>query len=285
MKKFVLFLALFIAVVSVYGQRGVRRTSVRKSSAVSGQRTVRRKGTPKSSQQRAGDITVTVNGVSFKMIQVKGGTFTMGATEEQGSDTYSDELPTHRVMLSDYYIGQTEVTQALWKAVMGKNPSEFKGNNRPVENVSWDDCQTFIRKLNRLTGRKFRLPTEAEWEYAARGGNKSRGYKYSGDNSLGTVAWYAENSGDTTHEVKTKQPNELGIYDMSGNVVEWCNDWFDENYYAQSPASNPKGPSSGPYHLARGGGWGFEARSCRVVYRDGDKDDLRCSGFGLRLAL
>ncbi len=175
MKKFFLFLILFIAVVSVYGQRGVRRTAVRKSAVVSRQRTVRKKVSPKSSQKRSGDITVTVNGVSFKMIKVKGGTFTMGATEEQGSDTYSDELPTHRVTLSDYYIGQTEVTQTLWKAVMGKNPSELKGSNRPVENVSWDDCQTFIRKLNRLTGRKFRLPTEAEWEYAARGGNKSRG--------------------------------------------------------------------------------------------------------------
>lgn len=258
---------------------------MRKASAVYGQRTVRRKGTLKSSKKRSGDITVTANGVSFKMIKVKGGTFTMGGTAEQGSDIYSDEIPTHRVTLSDYYIGQTEVTQALWKAVMGKNPSEFKGKNRPVENVSWNDCQTFIRKLNKLTGRHFRLLTEAEWEYAARGGNKSRGYKYSGGNSLGTVAWYAENSGDTTHEVKTKQPNELGIYDMSGNVVEWCNDWFSEDYYTESQVSNPKGPSSGPYHLARGGGWGFEARSCRVVYRDGDKDDLRCSGFGLRLAL
>ena len=285
MKKAFLFLILFIAVASVYGQRGVRRTGVRKASAVYGQRTVRRKGTLKSSKKRSGDITVTANGVSFKMIKVKGGTFTMGGTAEQGSDIYSDEIPTHRVTLSDYYIGQTEVTQALWKAVMGKNPSEFKGKNRPVENVSWNDCQTFIRKLNKLTGRHFRLLTEAEWEYAARGGNCSRGYKYSGGNSLGTVAWYADNSDDTTHEVKTKQPNELGIYDMSGNVVEWCNDWFSEDYYTESQVSNPKGPSSGPYHLARGGGWGFEARSCRVVYRDGDKDDLRCSGFGLRLAL
>ena len=208
----------------------------------------------------------------------------MGATAEQGSDAYTDEKPAHRVTLSDYFIGETEVTQALWQAVMGNNPSEFKGDNRPVENANWNDCQTFIRKLNSLTGKQFRLPTEAEWEYAARGGNKSRGYKYSGGNSLDAVGWYNENSGDATHEVKTKQPNELGIYDMSGNVCEWCNDWSGENYYAKSPASNPKGPSSGSYRIGRGGGWGFEIRSCRVAYRDGDKPDLHACGFGLRLA-
>ena len=156
--------------------------------------------------------TYTVNGVSFTMIGVEGGTFTMGATSEQGSDAYDDEKPTHQVTLNSYYIGETEVTQALWQAVMGSNPSYFTGNlQRPVEEVSWGDCQTFIKRLNKLTGENFRLPTEAEWEYAARGGKESKGYKYSGSNTIGDVAWYGDNSSSKTHAVKTKQPNELGI--------------------------------------------------------------------------
>jgi formylglycine-generating enzyme required for sulfatase activity len=169
----------------------------------------------------------TVNGVSFTMVKVDGGTFKMGATSEQGSDAEEDEKPAHSVTLSSYWIGQTEVTKALWNAVMGTNPSLSKGDELPVENVSWKDCQKFIKKLNQLTGETFRLPTEAEWEYAARGGNKSKGYKYSGSNDLGTVAWSSNNSLPKTHPVATKQPNELGIYDMSGNVYEWCNDYYD----------------------------------------------------------
>ena len=150
------------------------------------------------------------------MVYVSGGTFTMGATSEQGSDAYDWEKPAHSVTLSGYYIGKYEVTQELWKAVMGSNPSRFKGDNLPVEQVSWDDVQEFLRKLNAMTGKRYRLPTEAEWEFAARGGNSSRGYKYSGSNSLGSVAWYYDNSGSRTHAVGTKSPNELGIYDMSG---------------------------------------------------------------------
>ena len=173
----------------------------------------------------------TVNGVSFTMVKVDGGTFTMGATPEQGSDAYGDQKPAHQVKLSDYYIGETEVTQELWQAVMGSNPSNFKGSNLPVEEVSWND------------GQKFRLPTEAEWEYAARGGAKSRGYKYSGSNNIGDVAWYIDNSGFKTHSVKTKSPNELGLYDMSGNVWEWCQDWYDS--YGSSAQTNPTGASSG----------------------------------------
>ena len=168
----------------------------------------------------------TVNGVSFKMIAVKGGTFTMGATSEQ-TGAESDESPTHSVTLSDYYIGETEVTQELWSAVMGSNPSEFPGNmQRPVEMVSWNDSQTFISRLNELTGETFRLPTEAQWEYAARGGNKAQGRLYSGSDAIDDVAWYYDNSGGMTHPVKTKAPNELGIYDMTGNVYEWCSDWY-----------------------------------------------------------
>ena len=195
------------------------------------------------------------------MVHVEGGTFQMG--NEKGS---SDEKPIHSVTLSNYYIGQTEVTQALWKVVMGKNPSFRKGDNMPVERVSWNDCQNFIEKLNGLTGRKFRLPTEAEWEYAARGGNRSRCYNYSGSNFLDDVAWYAKNSNNTTHDVGTKGPNELGIYDMSGNVWEWCQDWYGG--YSSSAQTNPTGPSSDSYRVYRGGSWYYFASDCRTSIRN-----------------
>ena len=229
--------------------------------------------------------TFTVKGVSFTMIAVEGGTFKMGATSEQGGDADNDEKPVHNVTLSDYYIGETEVTQELWQAVMGKNPSNFKGNKKPVEQVSWNDCQEFIKKLNQLTGKNFRLPTEAEWEYAARGGNKSQGYKYSGSNTIDNVAWYTSNSGSQTHDVKTKQANELGIYDMSGNVYEWCQDRYDSNYYSSSPETNPTGPTSGSYRVLRGGRWNFNARFCRVSDRSYFNPDYRNFNSGFRLAL
>ncbi|MBQ8759966.1 MAG: formylglycine-generating enzyme family protein [Bacteroidales bacterium] len=217
------------------------------------------------------------------MIAVEGGTFQMGATSEQGGDAYSNESPVHNVTLSDYYIGETEVTQELWQAVMGSNPSHFSGYpQRPVEYVSWNDCQEFITKLNELTGRNFRLPTEAEWEYAARGGNKSQGYKYSGSNTLGNVAWYDDNS-SSTHNVKTKSPNELGIYDMSGNVYEWCQDWYGS--YSSSSQTDPTGPSSGSLRVLRGGSWNHYARYCRVSYRDRNNPDYGYDGYGFRLAL
>lgn len=229
------------------------------------------------------DFTITVNGVSFTMVAVQGGTFTMGATSEQGSDALDDEKPAHSVTLSDYYIGQTEVTQALWQAVMGSNPSNRKGNYLPVENVSWHDCDVFISKLNQLTGREFRLPTEAEWEYAARGGNESRSYKYAGSNDLGSVAWYDGNSGSQTHPVGQKQANELGIYDMSGNVWEWCQDWYDEDYYSKSPSTNPCNSGSGSFCVFRGGSWIYDARFCRVSNRTGP--EVSNEFLGLRLAL
>ena len=220
-----------------------------------------------------GALPITVKDVTFQMIPVQGGTFTMGGTSEQGKDALDDEKPTHQVTLSSYYIGETEVTQALWQAVMGSNPSYFKGGNRPVECVSWDDCQTFIQKLNQLTGRNFRLPTEAEWEYAARGGQKSRGYKYSGGNRIDAVAVYEKNSykkGSSspeygTHDVKTKQANELGLYDMSGNVWEWCQDWHGS--YSSGAQTDPTGPTSGSSRVHRGGSWGSGAGGCRVSYR------------------
>ena len=216
------------------------------------------------------------------MVPVEGGTFTMGATSEQGSDVSDDEKPAHQVTLSDYYIGQTEVTQALWKAVMGSNPSDSKGDNLPVEQVSWDDCQVFIQNLNQLTGKQFRLPTEAEWEYAARGGRKSRGYKYAGGNDIGLVAWYTGNSGNETHTVATKQANELGVYDMSGNVWEWCSDRYGD--YRSSSQSDPQGSSSGYFRVYRGGSCYCNAGDCRVSYRFFGTPDFRYNDLGLRLS-
>ncbi len=240
-----------------------------------------------------GEVTeYTVNDVTFKMISVDGGTFTMGATAEQGSDAYDWEYPTHQVTLSGFSIGQTEVTQELWRAVMGSNPSYFSGNlQRPVECVSWNDCQQFIAKLNEMTGKQFRLPTEAEWEYAARGGNLSQGYKYSGSNNIDDVAWYRDNAYNVgssspdygTHTVATKQPNELGIYDMSGNVGEWCQDWYGS--YNSSPQTNPKGPDNGSCLVRRGGSWLSITRECRLSCRDSSLPGYRYSYLGLRLAL
>ena len=281
-------------------------------------------------------ITVTANGVSFKMIRVQGGTFSMGATSEQGSDAFDDEKPVHQVSLSSYYLCETEVTQELWVAVMGSNPSMFKPKEvsaargsyddfvananrlnakragtvripsrqewdaamvtrsgsmkRPVEQVSWVDCQEFVRRLNQLTGRTFRLPTEAEWEFAARGGTRSRGYKYSGGNDIGEVAWYQKNAykGEShpdygTHDVKTKRANELGFYDMSGNVCEWCQDWSSD--YSSSSQTNPKGPGSGSGRVFRGGSWTDDAGSCRVSDRNGSSPSARYRDVGFRLAL
>ncbi len=198
------------------------------------------------------------------------------------NDGGNDEKPVHSVTLSDYMIGETEVTQALWRAVMGSNPSYYKGDYLPVERVSWEDCQEFISKLNSLTRQRFRLPTEAEWEYAARGGSKSRGYKYSGSDNLGDVAWYYENSGDKTHSVKTKDSNELGLYDMSGNVWEWCEDFYDENAYSSHSSTNPKGPSSGSWRVYRGGCYGWI--NCITTGRKDGGQSGADTHIGLRLA-
>jgi formylglycine-generating enzyme required for sulfatase activity len=229
------------------------------------------------------NLSFTVAGVTFEMIPVERGTFIMGGTSEQGSDTATNEKPVHRVTLSSYYIGKTEVTQALWQAVMGTNPSRFKGDNLPVERVNWKDCQEFIRKLNSKTGKSFCLPTEAEWEYAARGGSKSRNNKYSGSSNLGDVAWYREDSDEQTHPVGMKRPNELGIYDMSGNVWEWCSDWYSS--YDSASQTNPVGPNSGTSRVIRGGGWGNNASYCRVSYRYISRPSDCGNLLGLRLAL
>jgi len=226
--------------------------------------------------------TFTVGGVSFNMIRVEGGRFQMGASEKD-TDAYSDEKPQQWVYLSDYYMGETVVTQALWKAVMGTNPSAFKGDNNPVEQVSWNDCQEFIKKLNEKTGQTFRLPTEAEWEYAARGGNKSKGYKYAGSNRIKEIAWFYDNSGEKTHPVKTKKPNELGLFDMSGNVWEWCQDWYGD--YSNLEQTNPNGALSGSDRVNRGGCWVCTARGCRVSNRNSYPPTITFYDLGFRLAL
>ena len=238
----------------------------------------------KTKKEDATDLVFNVNGVQFSMKRVEGGTFTMGATSEQGRDACSDENPAHSVTLDSYYIGVTEVTQALWQAVMGSNLSYTKGNSLPVNNVSWDDCQQFIQKLNQLTDKTFSLPTEAQWEFAARGGNLSQGYKYAGSNILDEVAWYSGNSNGKTHLVAQKKPNELGLYDMSGNVWEWCEDWYGSCSEVPDIQYNPKGPSSGHLRVCRGGSFNYLAQYCRVFYR-GAYSDIHYQNLGLRLVL
>ena len=228
--------------------------------------------------------TFTVGNVSFDMVKVEAGSFIMGCTSEQ-SDCFNDESPYHRVTISqDYYIGKFEVTQELYESVMGVNPSKWKAFDRPVENVSWNDAMEFCSELSRLTGRRFTLPTEAEWEYAARGGKKSTSAKYSGSSSIATVAWYNGNSGSQTHPVGRLRANELGIYDMSGNVWEWCLDWYGN--YSSATQTDPKGATAGSYRVLRGGSWGYYAEDCRVAYRSNNTPDNRYdNGHGFRVVL
>ncbi len=224
-----------------------------------------------------------VNGVPFTMIYVEGGTFMMG-TQEEWCEGNAHEHPSHSVTLDSFFIAETEVTQELWEVVMGSNPSSTKSIHHPVESVTWEDCQEFIRKLNSQTGKTFRLPTEAEWEYAARGGCKSKGYLFSGSDNLNEVGWYWGNIDLTTEDVATKMPNELDIYDMSGNVFEWCQDWFGD--YNSRPQTNPQGPSEGSYHVCRGGCMCLPGYCCRVTDRGlFQPNDTMKSCIGLRLAL
>ena len=233
---------------------------------------------------------IRVGNVQFRMMPVAGGVFRMGADEKQGSWAAADEKPLHEVALSDYYIGQYPVTQGLWREVTGRNPSNNKaGDDYPVENVSWKDCQEFIKKLNDRTGLAFRLPREAEWEYAARGGLKSKDFIYSGSDNADEVAWHEGNSslgfwkGRRTHPVGQKKPNELGLYDMSGNVWEWCQDWYGE--YTAETQTDPAGPASGRYRVLRGGSYWGNARRCRVSLRFINDPGFRIGSFGLRLVL
>lgn len=229
-------------------------------------------------------MTYELNGIEINMVRVEGGTFTMGAS---GTDTVasSNEYPAHEVTLSTYLIGQVEVTQQLWRAVMGSNPStQTSSLLLPVECVSWNNCQTFITKLNEMTGLSFRLPTEAEWEFAARGGSKSKGYKYAGSDYIYDVAWYKDNANSTTHLVATKAPNELGIYDMSGNVDEWVQDKYGT--YPTGSQTNPTGPTSGSLYLLRGGDSYCIESNCRITRRNGNwGPNVAGYPFGLRLAM
>ena len=297
MKQLLLIITLILCGMMVEAQtHNVSNNQTRKQTAT----TQKKQSTNSSKPRKSSAATYTpevktyyANGVAFQMVEVRGGTFTMGATSEQGSDAKSDEKPAHKVTLSDYYIGKTEVTQALWEAVMGKTVSQIAseygwvtcgvGDNYPMYYISWHDCKEFISKLNVLTGKTFRMPTEAEWEYAARGGSKSRGYKYSGSNRPGDVAWYGGYWGGKTHEVGTKSPNELGLYDMSGNIEEWCSDWYGD--YSSAEQSNPKGPDSGSHRVGRGGGWFTVARYCRCSSRGDFGPDSRDIDVGLRLCL
>lgn len=248
---------------------------------------------PGASSGTGTDKHFTVNGVTFKMVFVKGGGLYLGCTSGSGSCD-SDEIPSHYVTLSDYYVGETEVTQALWKAVMGynNNPSNWQGDRLPVEMVSWTDCNEFVSRVNSLLaeqlpqGYRFALPSEAQWEYAARGGQKSSGSLYAGSNNVNFVAWYSDNSGSRTHEVKLKAPNELGLYDMSGNVWEWCEDWYSSSWYSDNVNwTNPVNAFAGSYRVLRGGGWNSYASYCRVSNRNRNTPSFRYFNFGFRLAL
>ena len=233
---------------------------------------------PKEITTQPDRINFVVNGIDFRMIKVEGGTFTMGSDDREAHDT---EIPLHKVTLDTYYIGETVVTQALWKAIMEEDP--FECNNFPVNNVSWNDTKEFLAKLNKMTGQQFRLPTEAEWEYAARGGKRSHGYKYAGSNNLDEVGWYPNNSDKQIHLVKQKKPNELGLYDMSGNVCEWCQDRYGK--YSSSSQTNPTDASSGAFYVNRGGSWCHTAWYSRVSCRRSGLPSDRFDFIGFRLAL
>jgi formylglycine-generating enzyme required for sulfatase activity len=217
----------------------------------------------------------------MEFVWVEGGCFQMGDIFGEGDD---DEKPIHEVCVDSFGMSRHEVTQGQWRKIEGSNPSKFaKRDNYPVEQVSWNDTQHFIRKLNSLVGRSFRLPTEAEWEYAARSGGRKE--KYAGGGDVDRLGWHEGNSGGSTHPVGTKEPNGLGFYDMSGNLWEWCSDWYDRKYYQQSPRDNPQGPSSGSFRVMRDGCWNGSPRLARSVNRDRFRPDYSLDNIGFRLVL
>lgn len=289
MCKLVLLLALISLPLQASAQHVVTRKTTTKQKTESKPTAKRQPSAAKSQSNRSNSNAKpmteeerVIKNIIKNMVFVEGGTFTMGATPEQGGDANDKEKPAHQVTLSSFYISKYEVTQHEWQVIMGNNPASFKGNDmRPVDGVSVYDCHDFIKKLNDLTGYVFRLPTEAEWEYAARGGKKSRGYKYAGSNNVDEVAWYDATSGDQSHPVGKKKPNELGLYDMSGNVFEWCEDYYGD--YTSEPQTNPKGATYGMTRICRGGRWLTSAEYCRVSDREEFVSNYSY-GNGLRLA-
>lgn len=266
-----------------------RRLLIGGSSSHSAQSGYSGSASDSSYKNETGNYTENARNLNMNMIYVEGGTFTMGATAEQDGAADNEYL-IHTVHLDGFYMSQCEITQAQWKAVMGTsvyNLDPFSGisglgDTYPMYNVSWKDAMAFCRELSRLTGKTYLLPTEAQWEYAARGGNKSRGNKYSGSYAVDAVAWYSENSNNSAHPVGELRPNELGLYDMSGNVVEWCSDWYSSSY-SSAEQTNPTGPSSGEYRLLRGGSWLGPSGFCRVSFRSYHSPSDRSTQFGFRV--
>ena len=221
----------------------------------------------------------------MEFVKIPAGSYMRGCNANW-ENCSSDETPQRRISISSFWLGTYEVTQAQWVEVMGSNPSKFKGRNNPVEQVSWHDAQEFVRRLNAKEGHnRYRLPTEAEWEYAARAGSTSAYSFGDEEDNLGAYAWFDGNSGEKTHPVGQKRPNNWGLYDMHGNVWEWVQDWYGKNYYASSPTENPRGPSAGENRVLRGGSWRDIARYCRVAFRYNLTPDNRYDDSGFRLAL
>lgn len=243
------------------------------------------KGEPKKAEKATDPKQKAIlQEIEDRMVALEGGTFTMGCTNPLDSDCFAAEKPRRTITINAFKISKFTVTQKEWKAIMGTDPSGKSCPECPVVNISWFDAQMFINKLNQLTDKNYRLPTEAEWEYAAKGGNKGHGYKYAGSNNAMEVAWYDTLISHSIHPVGQKQPNELGLYDMSGNVWQWCSDWYDEHYYSVGPSNNPKGPATGTSRSLRGGSWWGPLNDTRVAYRDLYPPDSKDDDVGFRLA-
>ena len=278
-EKLIFMVALLLTAIYVFALVVLLRRSSREHSIFDRERLAKKQNEP---QQKV----FTIHGdIRFTMVRIDGGTYNMGYEKHRGTHFAHQISPSHKVKLSTFRIGQTEVTQELWSSVMLNNPSKERGAQLPVTGVSWDECQDFIDRLNMLTGEQFRLPTEAEWEYAARGGAQSRGYRYAGSDSAGMVAWHNHNSLQKPHPVARLLPNELGLYDMSGNVFEWCHDWYAMDYYSEGDSLNPQGPESGIMKVMRGGCYSSDAEFCNTRERFSRYPSLNQANVGFRLAL
>ncbi|MDB5281463.1 MAG: Sulphatase-modifying factor protein [Bacteroidota bacterium] len=278
MKKITLLVFVLFFVTGLFAQSKTA-TSPRDTSLA-------HKHAPKRENNVASNVPmeILVN-IEANMVNVSGGSITMGCDNPQDTDCYYWEKPAHMITVSNFYISKYPVTQRQWEAIVGINPFSSKYcPDCPVENVSWYDTQIFFSKLNQMTGKEYRLPTEAEWEYAAKGGAKTKEFKYAGSNNPDEVGWNGNNSNKQTHPVGTKKPNELGLYDMSGNVWQWCSDWFNEKYYTKSPVLNPEGPKRAEYRVCRGGSWWSDPADTRTINRDRYPADARDDDVGFRIA-